>query len=69
MFGENCLYDSHEYHDMDHPPLVGFGMDGYPIHGRHTQMGLQGESVLLDKCGGHDHDGRVLEEHIFDLGG
>lgn len=64
------MYDDEEYHHHDgdgdhvtHPPLVGFGFDGYSIFGRHTEEGLLGEFTNLDHCGGHDHDGLGYHYH------
>lgn len=34
-FGEDCLYDDAGYADLTHPPQIGIGLDGYPIHGRY----------------------------------
>lgn len=53
-FGSKCLYDSSDY-SGNHPPTVGMGADGYPIHGRYTQSGQDGITTDLDGCNGHSH--------------
>ena len=54
----SCLYSSANYASPTvHPPLIGWGMDGFPIHGRHLDSANLGQAVALDDCGGHQHEG------------
>ena len=52
------LYNIEDYVGKQHPPLVGFGLDGIAIYGKHegTYSSMDGYSVALDEYGGHDHD-------------
>ena len=56
-FGPTCLYSEADYADGYHPPLIGWGLDGYAIYGRHisTYRHVAGRSIPLDACGGHAH--------------
>ena len=57
-FGPQCLYSCANYSSTAaHPPLIGYGLDGYPIFGRHLSASAPGASVALDDCGGHVHSG------------
>jgi hypothetical protein len=38
-----------------HPPLIGWGLDGYEIYGRYLYDSNVGYSVALNSCGGHVH--------------
>lgn len=53
-FGSNCLYSSADY-TTTHPPVYGYSLDGYNIHGRYTAVDQDGQAVVLDACGGHTH--------------
>jgi hypothetical protein len=49
-------YTSANYSSLSaHPPLVGFGLDGFWIYGRHLATDAPGYSIPLDNCGGHNH--------------
>ena len=48
-----------------HPPLIGYGLDGVPIFGRHLSSSAPGASVALDDCGGHVHSG-IGDAYITD---
>jgi len=52
------LYNIEDYVGKQHPPLVGFGLDGIAIYGKHESAysSMDGYSVALDEYGGHDHD-------------
>jgi len=57
-FGANCLYSEADYGNSPataHPSVVGFAFDGFTIFGRYTQAGQEGQSTVLDTCGGHMH--------------
>lgn len=69
-FGPYCQYSSSDYMDSSctqsnsvHPPQVGWANDGFPIHGRYLSYTAPGQSVNLDTCGGHDHDGLGYHYH------
>ena len=65
-FGPQCLYSASSYANTSvHPPLVGYGADGYPIFGRHLSASAPGYSVALDECGGHVHTG-IGDPYITD---
>ena len=52
------LYNIEDYVGKQHPPLIGFGLDGIAIFGKYesTYSSMDGYSVALDEYGGHDHD-------------
>lgn len=55
-YGSNCMYSSSDYASTTaHPPLIGFGMDGFKIYGRYLDQTADGYSIALDACGGHSH--------------
>jgi uncharacterized repeat protein (TIGR02543 family) len=52
------LYNIEDYVGKQHPPLIGFGLDGIAIYGKYESnyTSMDGYSVALDEYGGHDHD-------------
>ena len=52
------LYNIEDYVGKQHPPLIGFGLDGIAIYGKYetSYPSMDGYSVALDEHGGHDHD-------------
>ena len=52
------LYNLDDYVGKQHPPLIGFGLDGVAIYGKYESnySSMDGFSVALDEYGGHDHD-------------
>ena len=52
------LYNIEDYVGKQHPPLIGFGLDGIAIYGKYetSYPSMDGYSVALDEYGGHDHD-------------
>ena len=57
-FGPQCMYSASNYANTSaHPPLIGYGADGYPIFGRHLSISAPGYNISLDECGGHSHSG------------
>ena len=52
------LYNIEDYVGKQHPPLIGFGLDGIAIYGKYetSYSSMDGYSVALDEYGGHDHD-------------
>lgn len=52
------LYNIEDYSGKQHPPLIGFGLDGIAIYGKYESAysSMDGYSVALDEYGGHDHD-------------
>lgn len=50
------MYSAADYSSTAaHPPLIGWGLDGFPIYGRYLDDTAPGYSVALDDCGGHTH--------------
>lgn len=65
-FGPQCMYSASDYTSTSvHPPLIGYGADGFPIFGRHLSSSAPGYSVALDECGGHVHSG-IGDSYITD---
>lgn len=59
-FGSSCMYSQANYTGGSaraHPPLIGYGLDGFPLYGRHLSVDAPGYGNALDDCGGHDHTG------------
>lgn len=53
----NCMYSSANYTSTTaHPPLIGWGADGFKWYGRYLSTAAPGYSTALDDCGGHLHD-------------
>ena len=52
------LYNIEDYVGKQHPPLIGFGLDGIAMYGKYetSYPSMDGYSVALDEHGGHDHD-------------
>ena len=52
------LYNIEDYVGKQHPPLIGFGLDGIAIYGKYetSYSSMDGYSVALDEYGGHEHD-------------
>ena len=65
------LYNIEDYVGKQHPPLIGFGLDGIAIFGKYesTYSSMDGYSVALDEYGGHDHDdyGYHYHAHAVDV--
>ena len=57
-FGPDCLYSEEDYIGVGHPPLIGWSLDGFAIHGRYLSKASAAYGVLmpLDACGGHRHE-------------
>lgn len=55
-FGPGCLYSESDY-SGEHPPLIGWALDGFAIYGRYLEEGnfALGVHDWLDECGGHTH--------------
>ena len=50
------MYSASDYNSsVSHPPLIGFGLDGFLIYGRYLDDQAPGYNVSLDACGGHVH--------------
>jgi len=51
-----CMYSPSDYQSTtSHPPLIGFGLDGFYLYGRYLNESAEGYSTPLDDCGGHSH--------------
>ena len=61
------LYNLEDYVGKQHPPIIGFGMDGVAIYGKHESAysSMDGYSVALDEYGGHDHGDYGYHYHAF----
>jgi hypothetical protein len=46
-----------------HPPQIGWSLDGPSIFGRYLDSSSLGFSVPLDDCGGHMHDNTPYHYH------
>lgn len=63
-FGAKCLYSSANYTSTtQHPPKIGWSLDGVDIYGRHIAETNLGYNVALDDCGGHTHDSFCYHYH------
>ena len=52
----NCMYNQSDYPLVtSHPPVIGFGLDGFLIYGRYLDIQAPGALIPLDICGGHSH--------------
>ena len=50
------MYNQSDYPTTSsHPPLIGFGLDGFKIYGRYLDVSAPGAAIPLDLCGGHSH--------------
>ena len=56
-FGEGCLYSKLNYsaHMDEHPPIIGFTLDGFKLFGRYLNLSAPGTEKPIDDCGGHTH--------------
>jgi len=59
------LYNSFDYTNRDHPPLIGFGFDGIALYGIYETdySTMDGYGVSLDNFGGHSHDSYGYHYH------
>ena len=51
------LYNDNDYIGSNHPPLIGFGLDGIALYGVYNTnySSMHGYNVSLDEFGGHTH--------------
>lgn len=63
------LYNTHDYHDHKHPPLVGFGFDGIALYGRYEDdhSDMHGYGTALDTYGGHEHGNYGYHYHCHSV--
>lgn len=61
----NCMYSADDYSsdETEHPPLTGWGADGFSVYGRYISDQSLGYNVTLDDCGGHTHDSLPYHYH------
>ena len=61
------LYNSGDYVDRMHPPIIGFVFDGLALFGKHDEdyNGMDGYSEELDDFGGHSHGDYGYHHHAF----
>ena len=62
-----CMYSPKDYTDpvYGHPPLIGYGLDGYKVYGRHLNETNIGYTTALDDCGGHSHGTGVYATYHY----
>eukprot|EP01038_Epipyxis_sp_PR26KG_P006956 gene6956-9512_t len=56
-----CMYSISDYSTDLHPPLIGWGLDGYEIYGRYIHKKSIGVDIPLDECGGHQHSLKLVD--------
>jgi hypothetical protein len=63
------LYNSFDYTNRDHPPLIGFGFDGIALYGIYETdySTMDGYGVSLDNFGGHSHDNYGYHYHCHTI--
>ena len=63
------LYNTHDYHDHKHPPLIGFGFDGIALYGKYEDdhSDMHGYSNDLDTYGGHEHGNYGYHYHCHSV--
>ena len=59
------LYNLPDYVGHDHPPLIGFGLDGVALYGKYESSypRMDGVKSELDLFGGHEHDNYDYHYH------
>ena len=59
------IYNSFDYTNRDHPPLIAFGYDGIALYGIYESdySTMDGYTVDLDNFGGHSHDSYGYHYH------
>ena len=62
-----CMYSPKDYTDSvyGHPPLIGYGLDGYKVYGRHLNETNIGYTTALDDCGGHSHGTGIYKTYHY----
>jgi len=63
------LYNLPDYEGHDHPPLIGFGLDGVALYGKHESSfgGMDGTDVDLNLFGGHEHGSYNYHYHAHSV--
>ena len=61
------LYNSRDYADRIHPPIIGFVFDGLALFGKYDEdyNGMDGYYEELDDFGGHSHGDYGYHHHAF----
>ena len=61
------LYNLIDYDNRNHPPLIGFELDGIALFGKYENnySEMHGYNENLDEYGGHDHDDYGYHNHAF----
>jgi len=63
------IYNLRDYVGYDHPPLIGFGVDGVALYGKYesSYSTMDGYSTAIDGFGGHEHDGYNYHYHAHTM--
>ena len=63
------IYNSFDYTNRDHPPLIAFGYDGIALYGIYESdySTMDGYNVSLDNFGGHSHDSYGYHYHCHPI--
>ena len=61
------LYNSEDYENRRHPPVIGFALDGLALFGKYEieYSNMHGFGTPLDQFGSHTHDGYGPHYHAF----
>ena len=63
------IYNLRDYTGYNHPPLIGFGLDGLALYGKYETSftTMDGYSTAIDGFGGHEHDGYNYHYHAHTM--
>ena len=63
------VYNSFDYTNRNHPPLIGFGFDGIALYGIYESdySNMDGYGVSLDDFGGHNHGSYGYHYHCHTI--
>jgi len=63
------IYNLRDYTGYNHPPLIGFGLDGLALYGKYetSYSTMDGYSTAIDGFGGHEHDGYNYHYHAHTM--
>ena len=61
------LYNSEDYENRRHPPVIGFALDSMTLFGKYdiVYSNMHGFGTPLDQFGSHTHDGYGPHYHAF----
>ena len=63
------LYNISDYEGNNHPPLIGFGLDGIALYGKYESSfsSMDGYSTTIDSFGGHEHGNYNYHYHAHEI--